>query len=150
MMDLRPISPTISIAGQPTEDDLRDLKAEGYVAVVNLRNDGEPEQPIGTAAEGELARSIGLDYLHVGVGAAPLTEAGVGRFCEFMDAHADAPVLVHCRSGGRAAALLILQQAKANGWKPAEAIARGDAMGLRVGGGLRIAVESYLNDHPTA
>ena len=146
----RPISPTISIAGQPTDDDLRDLKDEGYVAVVNLRNDGEPEQPIGTAEEGELARSIGLDYFHYGVGAAPLSEEGVAGFCEFLDAHSGGKVLVHCRSGGRAAALLLIHQAMANGWTAAEAISKGEAMGLRVGGGLRIAVESYLNQHPTA
>jgi uncharacterized protein (TIGR01244 family) len=150
MLFERAITSRITIGDQPSEEDLARLKAEGYSGVVNLRNDGEPEQPIGTAAEGELARAIGLDYLHVGIGAAPLTEEGVGRFCDFMGAHADAPVLVHCRSGGRAAALLIIQQAKANGWKPSEAIAKGDSLGLRVGGGLRIAVENYLNDHPTA
>ena len=55
----------------PTEADLRALKDEGYVGVVNLRNDGEPEQPLGTAAEGERVRSLGMDYVHYGVGSAP-------------------------------------------------------------------------------
>ena len=70
----RPITPLITIGDQPTEDDLKSLKDEGYVGLVNLRNDGEPEQPLGTAAEGERARALGLDYLHYGVGAAPLSE----------------------------------------------------------------------------
>ena len=65
----RPITPLITIGDQPTEDDLKSLKDEGYVGLVNLRNDGEPEQPLGTAAEGERARALGLDYLHYGVGA---------------------------------------------------------------------------------
>src|SRR5437764_7642268 len=99
----RPITPGITIADQPTEADLRALKDEGYVGVVNLRNDGEPEQPLGTAAEGDQVRSQGMDYLHYGVGSAPLTEAGVGSVCDFLDRHAGSgTVLVHCRKGGRA------------------------------------------------
>ena len=46
MDSLKTITPTIAIAGQPTEDDLRALKKAGYVAVVNLRHDGEPDQPL--------------------------------------------------------------------------------------------------------
>ncbi len=65
------VTDTITIGDQPDEGDLRALKKEGYVGVVNLRNDGEPEQPLGTTAEGDVVRALGLDYLHVGVGAAP-------------------------------------------------------------------------------
>src|SRR5690349_20826141 len=78
----RAITPTITVADQPTEADLSALKGEGYVGVVNLRHDGEPEQPLGTSAEGERVRSLGMDYLHVGVGGAPLTAEGVGSVCD--------------------------------------------------------------------
>jgi uncharacterized protein (TIGR01244 family) len=143
----KPITPEITIADQPTEADLRALKDEGYVGVVNLRNDGEPEQPMGIAAEGAAARGLGLDYLHYGVGSAPLTAAGVGSVCEFIDKHAGAgKVLVHCRKAGRAAAIVLLQQAKAQRWSPDEALARGKAMGLEVDGGLKTLVENYLRD----
>lgn len=146
----RAITPGLTIGDQPTEEDLRALKDEGFVGVVNLRNDGEPEQPLGTAAEGEKARGLGLDYLHYGVGSAPLTEAGVGSVCDFLDRHADAgKVLVHCRKGGRAAALVLLHQARRNHWGPDEAIAQGKAMGLEVEGGLRTLVENYLKQHPS-
>src|SRR3954451_1577826 len=92
--------PTITVAAQPDRADLQALKGEGYVGVVNLRNDGEPEQPLGTAAEGAVAQGLGLDYLHYGVGAAPLTEAGVSSVCEFIDRHAaGGKVMVHCRKG---------------------------------------------------
>ena len=147
----RPITPGITLGDQPTESDLRALKDEGYVGVVNLRNDGEPEQPLGTAAEGAAARGLGLDYLHYGVGSAPLTEAGVGSVCEFLDRHAgDGKVMVHCRRGGRAAALVLLYQAQRNGWSPDEALAKGKAMGLEVEGGLRTLVENYLKEHPAS
>ena len=67
----KPITPTITIGDQPTEADLEQLKHEGYVGVVNLRNPGEPEQPMSPQAEGETVRALGMDYLHYGVGGAP-------------------------------------------------------------------------------
>ena len=51
-----PVTATITIGDQPTDQDLLDCKYEGYVGVVNLRHDGEPEQPMGTGAEGTAPR----------------------------------------------------------------------------------------------
>jgi uncharacterized protein (TIGR01244 family) len=145
----RPITGAITIGDQPTEEDLARLRGEGYTGVVNLRNPGEPEQPLSPTAEGEEVRSRGMDYLHYGVGAAPLSQDGVRSVCDFVDRHTEEgkKVLVHCRKGGRAAALVLIQQARANKWKPEEALARGKAMGLEVDGGLRTLVETYLQQH---
>ena len=139
----------ITVGDQPAEEDLQQLKREGYVGVVNLRNAGEPEQPMSPDQEAEKVRDLGMDYLHYGVGAAPLAEPDVTAVCDFVDRHAQGSqkVLVHCRKGGRAAALLLLQQARANQWSPEEAIAKGKAMGLEVEGGLRTLVETYLREH---
>ncbi len=145
----QPITPTITIGDQPTEADLEQLKHEGYVGVVNLRNPGEPDQPMSPQAEGEKVRALGLDYLHYGVGGAPLADPGVTAVCDFVDRHAQGSqkVLVHCRKGGRAVALLLLQQARANQWTPEEMISRGKAMGLEVDGGLKMMVEAYIQSH---
>ncbi len=141
----RAITPKITIGDQPTEADLARLKAEGYAGVVNLRNDGEPEQPMGTEAEGEKVRALGMDYLHFGVGGAPLSGPGVASVCDFIDGHGK--VMVHCRKGGRAAAMVLLHQAREHGWSAAEAPARGRGLGLEVDGGLRAIVEKYLDDN---
>ncbi|MBX6314830.1 MAG: hypothetical protein IRY99_18215 [Isosphaeraceae bacterium] len=144
----RPITPTITVGDQPTEENLETLKREGYVGVVNLRHDGEPEQPLSPAAEGERARALGLDYLHYGVGGAPLAPEGVRSVLDFLDRHDSGKVLVHCRKGGRAAALVLLHQAQKRGWKPKEAIARGkEELGLEVEGNLKTMVEQYLTEH---
>jgi len=142
----REIHPGIVIADQPDEMDLAGLHGRGFDGVVNLRNDGEPEQPISTAEEGKLVRAFDLDYLHVGVGGGPLDEKGVEAVCDFIDHHGK--VLVHCRKGGRAAALVLIQQARANGWSSSEVAARGKEIGLEVDGGLRTLVETYLDQHP--
>jgi uncharacterized protein (TIGR01244 family) len=147
-MTIKPTAtPGITVADQPTEDDLRGLTAEGYTGVVNLRNDGEPEQPSSTAEEGEQVRALGMDYLHYGVGSAPLTEDGVTSVSDFLTRHAagQGKVLVHCRKGGRAAAMVLLHEAAARNWGADEALARGRELGLEVEGGLKTLVENYLN-----
>lgn len=143
----RAVTPTITIGDQPTEVDLEALKAEGYVGVVNLRHPGEPDQPLSPDAEGELVRSLGMDYLHQGVGNAPLPADAVKAVCDFLDTRASQKVLVHCRKGGRAVALVLLHQAKVHGWPADEVLARGDAMGLKLEGNLRLTVEQYLARH---
>ena len=145
---MRAVTPKIAIGDQPTEADLAELKKEGFSGIINLRNDGEPDQPMNTAQEGEKARAQGLDYLHYGVGSAPLSAKGVTAVCDFIDQHAQGTnrVLVHCRRGPRAIALVLLQQARANKWSAAEVVAKGKAMGLEVDGGLKMLVESYLSE----
>jgi uncharacterized protein (TIGR01244 family) len=142
----RAVTTSITIGDQPDEADLQQLKQEGYSGVVNLRNDGEPEQPMNTSEEGASVRALGMDYLHYGVGSAPLSEAGVTAVCDFLDQHSDGSgkVLLHCRKGARAIALLLLQQARAQKWPADQVFAKGKAMGLDLDGGLRMLVENYL------
>jgi uncharacterized protein (TIGR01244 family) len=143
-MTSRPVTPNLTIADQPDEADLAALAAQGCIAVVNLRTAGEPEQPLGPAEEGDAVRNLGMDYLHQPVGSDPLTPEGVGAVLDFLDAHVGGPVLVHCRKGGRAAALVLLHQARARGWPASEVFERGRALGLNVEGPLRAKIEQYL------
>jgi uncharacterized protein (TIGR01244 family) len=150
-MNIKPTSiPGITVADQPTEDELLALKDQGYTAVVNVRHDGEPEQPLSTSEEGKKVEAMGLDYVHYGVGGGPLTAEGVAAVCTLLDRHASGKVLVHCRKGARAAALVLIHEAKAKGWKADEAITKGRALGLEIEGGLRLLVEHYLQTHPAA
>lgn len=57
----------LSVGGQPTEDDLRALRNEGYAAVINLRRDGESSDPFDAAGEGQAATKAGLKYFHIPV-----------------------------------------------------------------------------------
>ena len=144
----RPITPAITIGDQPTEEDLTAFRDEGYVGIVNLRHDGEPEQPLSTAEEGAKVRDLGMEYLHQGIGGAPLADPGVSNVADFIDrlTAGEGKVLVHCRKGGRAVALVLLQQARAHGWSAEEALDKGRAMGLQVDGQLKVLVENYLRE----
>lgn len=147
---VRSITSAITIADQPDPADLQSLHAQGYTAVLNLRNDGEPEQPLTVAEEGEAVRSLGMDYHHYAIGGKPLDLAGVTDASDFVDAHArkGGKVLVHCRKGGRAAAMVLVQQARAQGWDAPAAIARSRNLGTDVEGGLKLMVEQYLTANP--
>lgn len=138
------ITPNITIADQPTEADLAELKSHGYQGVVNLRTSGEPDQPLNPDAEGKLAEELGLDYLHVGVGGNGLNPDDLTRFVKFLEDRHDSKVLVHCRKGGRAAALVLIQQIRVNGWSAQEAFDKGAKLGLNVDGGLRAMVERFM------
>jgi uncharacterized protein (TIGR01244 family) len=140
------VTETITIGDQPDEGDLLALRDEGYVGVVNLRNDGEPEQPLDTGTEGKLVKELGLDYLHYGIGSAPLTREGIQGVCAFLDEHSVGKTLVHCRKGSRAKAVLLLYLARKEGWKDNEVFAKGAALDLTVEGGLRQLVETYLRE----
>ena len=99
----RPITTAITVGDQPSEADLERLKQEGYVGVVNLRQPGEPEQPLSPTEEGAKVEATGMEYLHYGVGGTPLSESGVTAVSDFVDrlAQGGGKVLVHCRRGPR-------------------------------------------------
>lgn len=57
----------IEVAGQPTADEVKGLRTEGFTTVVNMRRDGEADQPLSPADERQVAEAAGLDYHHIPV-----------------------------------------------------------------------------------
>ena len=96
------LSADVTVASQPDLSEFRDIAAEGYVALINNRPDGEdPTQP-GSEAEEAAAEEAGLAYAHIPMG--PVTESTVRHFQSVVKGAAG-PVFVHCRSGTRSANL---------------------------------------------
>lgn len=91
---------------------------DGYSLVVNLRREGEafPEN------EGELARAVGMAYLHIPLGGEDLVEAHAAQLAAALDAHGDVPVLIHCGSGNRVGALWGLHVALRDGLSADEGV----------------------------
>ena len=94
------VSPKLTVAAQPDLSEFPGIAKDGYVLLINNRPDGEDAAQPGTGPEAEAAREAGLAYLHLPIGAAPLTEADIRAFQAAL-ASAAGPVLAHCRSGTR-------------------------------------------------
>ena len=66
-MDAKKISDKVMVGAQPSAEELADLRARGFVTVVNLRTEGEKNQPLLPGDEGAHAQAVGLSYHHIPV-----------------------------------------------------------------------------------
>jgi protein tyrosine phosphatase (PTP) superfamily phosphohydrolase (DUF442 family) len=103
----------IGMAGQPTEEQLRDVAAEGYGAVINL---GLLDPKYCLADEAALSRSLGMAYRHIPVRFDAPTAEDFDSFVEAMDSWADKRVLVHCAANYRVSAFMALYGELRLGW----------------------------------
>lgn len=66
-MQTMQINDQVSVGPQPSEEEPQKLGQQGFKTVVNFRTEGEEEQPLSPQAEGEKAKSAGMEYLHLPV-----------------------------------------------------------------------------------
>ncbi|MEQ8396139.1 sulfur transferase domain-containing protein [Thalassobaculum sp.] len=86
---------------------------EGFKSIVNLRTSDE-KQELGPNADGWIVEEQGLSYLHHPVSVDNLSDQVIDRFREKFE-DMPGPVLVHCASGKRFGALVILHMAVEQG-----------------------------------
>jgi len=120
------VKPGLASAGRPTEQGLKQLKAQGFRTVVDLRTSSEE----GLAEEKALVEGQGLRYVHVPVTSASFSGADVDAVQAVLGDAAAAPVLLHCASANRVGAVWTVIQAR-TGQPIDEAIAEGKRVGLR-------------------
>lgn len=105
------VDDTISVAPEILPDDMAEIAAAGFTAIVNNRpDDEEGGQPEGDAIRAA-AEAAGLSYTAI-----PITHAGfsgnqVDAMVTALEA-AGGPVLAFCRSGTRSCNLWALARAK--------------------------------------
>jgi len=98
-------SPTFASAGQPTQDQLGELKAAGferiaYIAFSNSRG--------AIADEDAVVKELGMDYVHVPVIWEAPTKADFYAFAGAMQRDPDKKTLLHCQANYRASAFAFL------------------------------------------
>lgn len=112
-----PIRGVLSRSGQPTIEEFRWLKKNGWKGIVNMREDiDRGEQGDDSKIPG--FKELGFNYLHLPTadGAAPTNE-DAEKFLAFVQDPANQPVHVHCRGGiGRAGVMVALARIKLQGW----------------------------------
>ena len=95
------VRPGLATAGQPSDEALGQLKALGFKTVVNLRMPGEHSG----GAEEAAVRAQGLRYVSVPVDTATFGAAETAAVRAVLDDASNAPVLLHCTTANRAAAV---------------------------------------------
>lgn len=113
------------LGGQPSESQYKQLSVEGYRTVISLRAPTEP----GAELSHKHAVEAGLRYVSIPVtGAADYNKEKATAFHEALQG--EGPFVVHCKSGGRVAALYTLKLGWCDGKSVDEAIAEGEKLGL--------------------
>lgn len=111
-------------SGQPDEAALAVFADNGYVAVIDLRTEGEPRR----IDERAVVERLGMEYVSLPIRRNGLTFENAAQLDELLASY-DEPVLVHCGSGNRVGALLALS-ASAKGADDETAIQVGREGGL--------------------
>ncbi len=109
-MDIRPLTPDLSVGAQIAPDDLPTLAQLGFRAIICNRPDGEaPDQPpfdqIAAAAKKE-----GLQARYLPIVPGDLDEDDSAAFHVALS-ELPGPVLAYCRSGARSTSLWTARQA---------------------------------------
>ncbi|MDC1399688.1 bifunctional protein tyrosine phosphatase family protein/NAD(P)/FAD-dependent oxidoreductase [Yoonia sp.] len=110
-MDIKKLTPEISVAPQINPADMKAIKDQGFRAIICNRPDGEgADQP--TFKEIEAAASKhGLDAAYLPIVAGKVGDDDADCFADLMT-ELPGPVLAYCRTGTRSATLWSLTQAK--------------------------------------
>jgi protein tyrosine phosphatase (PTP) superfamily phosphohydrolase (DUF442 family) len=119
--------PAVITGGQPSAAQLEAFKAAGGEVILDLRDTMEP-RPLDEAA---LARSLGLEYANVPVGAGTLTDETLDRVLDVLHRSSGRQVLVHCASGNRVGGALLPFLMNEQGFDEEDAIGQAMRVGLR-------------------
>jgi protein tyrosine phosphatase (PTP) superfamily phosphohydrolase (DUF442 family) len=91
----------ITTSGQPTEEQLADIRALGVKHIVNLALHTHEKALPDEAAS---VNKLGMEYIHIPVDFQNPTERDFRQFCSVMRQLKDAPVHVHCIANYRVTA----------------------------------------------
>ena len=114
--DYRKLSDLIVTSGQPTQDELAAVAQAGYEVVINLHI--SPDLP----DEGDMVRSLGMEYVHIPVPWEHPARDHLERFFEAMDARRDQRLFVHCAANMRVSAFMALYRIHRLGWPKDKAL----------------------------
>lgn len=109
-MDVKRINGHVSVSPQISPEDVKAIKALGFVAIINNRPDGEsPDQATGATIE-TAAHQAGLSYHYIPLGRDGVSQQMIEATKEVLEG-STGPVFCYCRSGTRSTTLWALSQA---------------------------------------
>ncbi len=114
----------VFIGGQPDQEDLLELARQGVKTVIDFR---EPSET--AVSNARMAHEANLDYVNIPVNKMTLSDADVEKFRTALG-DKQGPFLLHCGSGARAGAMLLMKTATDSGWTSEQAMETAANMGF--------------------
>ncbi|EDP65771.1 hypothetical protein BAL199_03064 [alpha proteobacterium BAL199] len=150
MQDLIRINSHFAVAALPLDrTDIQQAAQNGFGSIVNLRTTAE-KQELAPDAEGRIAKNQGLAYLHHPVSGDDLSEDAVERFRQKINS-LPGPILVHCATGRRSGALVMMHLAIEQGLSGEQAVEKAAYLGFECDTPeLEAFVKHYVNGHTSA
>lgn len=137
----------ITVGGQPSADELQRLQQNGFKSVINLRTSAEQDNSLEPDEEGELVRSLGMEYINLPVATDSLKDVKVDAFRDELDKLSE-PIFVHCSSGKRAGAFTMMDAAVKEDMSGNEAVNMAEQMGFECDvPELEAFVKQYIDSH---
>ncbi len=125
------------LAGYPTAAGLRAMQVKGVTRVIALKTNDQVLDARGYD-EAAVAARLGLDLVVIPMSVDTMSPADVARFAQAYDS-AKGPVLVHCGSANTVGALWAAYLHERYGLPEEEAIAAGDAAGMKAPDAIKAA-----------
>lgn len=101
-MDIRELDDRVSVSGQIGPEDVAEIAAAGYKAIICNRPDDEhgPDQP-SFASVAAAAQAAGIKAFHIPFNGATGPLPGQAEEVAAVLAETEGPVFMYCRSGAR-------------------------------------------------
>lgn len=149
MQDIVQINDRFTIAKfAPEADQIRQAGREGYRSLINMQTDDEVQElKMKPDKERQKAEEAGLTFLHHPVDGEELSEVLVDNFRR-KATELPAPVLVHCTSGKRSGAFVMMHIGSEQSMTGEEVIKKAEEMGFECDTPeLEDFVKGYVDSH---
>lgn len=123
---VRKINDDLAIAGQVTPEQLQQLVQSGFKSVLNLRSRDEDGF---LSNEQQQAEALGLYYINMPVQVGAINTEIAAQVIRQID-ELTKPALVHCNSGMRAVAMVLMHIAMRQGATLKQAFKQAEQLGL--------------------
>jgi uncharacterized protein (TIGR01244 family) len=138
------VDAVVACGGATETSALEGLKADGFKAVINLRQ--ASEQGANIDENTARAKALGLNYIHIPFNTQAPDPALVDNFLTAVANKANQPVFIHCGSANRVGAVWLIKRVLQDGWTVEKATEEARLIGLRSAPLEQFAIK-YIESH---
>ncbi|MBD2567949.1 beta-lactamase hydrolase domain-containing protein [Anabaena lutea] len=128
MTDFKKVNDDLSVAGQISSEELRELAIEGFKSILNLR---DPDENGFFADEQQQAEIVGLEYANVPLNPKEPNQELTTAAIQEID-NLPKPILIHCAGGARAGGIALIAEAIQAGLTYEEIAQKANELGINL------------------